>query len=384
MTQGDLVCFSHLRWGFVFQRPNHLMVRFARRQRVFFVEEPRVLEDGVAPYMEVTPHVDGVFVCVPWLPPGLDRAEAEAQQHQLLSSMVAEHRVQPSVLWFYTPMALGFAGELSAPLVVYDCMDELSAFRGAPPELVEREQLLFARADLVFTGGHSLYRAKRHRHPAVFPFPSSVDAVHFATARTTWFEPEEQCRLPRPRIGYFGVIDERLDLPLVAAVAEARPDWQIVMIGPVVKIDPRSLPERSNLHWLGGRAYEELPAYLAGWDVALMPFALNASTEFISPTKTLEYMAAGCPVVSTAIADVVDPYGHEGVVRVADRNDFVRAIGDALLHGPPAGRLAADAVVSRTSWDATFTAMTTRMSELLALRHGTRAGRKAVDSCSTI
>jgi glycosyltransferase involved in cell wall biosynthesis len=382
MTSGDLLCFSHLRWGFVFQRPNHLMVRFARHHRTFFVEEP-IFDDSAGPArMDITQHPDGVIVCVPRLPRGLDVAQQEQMQRRLLAEMVAERHIEPRVLWFYTPMALPLAADLDAPLVVYDCMDELSAFNGAPPELVERERKLFARADLVFTGGHSLYRVKRRKHPAVFAFPSSVDAAHFGQARGVVEEPADQRALPRPRVGYFGVIDERLDLELVARIAEERPDWQVVMVGPVVKIDPASLPQRSNLHWLGSKTYGELPAYLAGWDVALMPFARNASTEFISPTKTLEYLAAGRPVVSTAITDVVHPYGEEGLVHIAEPGGFVAAIEAALVGDRRAHRLAADACIAKTSWDQTFERMNDCMAAAMALRSDTTVHTRENATCS--
>jgi UDP-galactopyranose mutase len=366
----DLICFSHLRWGFVFQRPNHLMIRFARRRRTYFVEEPRFEAGLAAPRMEVVREPGGPFVCVPWLPEGTPAAAIEEIQRRLVQDLVRARAIRPQVLWFYTPMALPVAAGLHAPLVVYDCMDELSAFLGAPPELVEREAELFEHADLVLTGGHSLYETKRARHPNVHAFPSSVDAEHFARARWPQPDPEDQVGLPRPRLGFFGVIDERMDLPLVAGLADARPDWQVVMVGPVVKIDPEALPRRANLHWLGGKGYAELPRYLAGWDVALMPFARNPSTEHISPTKTLEYLAAGKPVVSTAIRDVVHPYGVEGLARIADDvGGFASAVEAALLEDPAARWAASDAVVARTSWDSTWSRIDALMQQALRAAH---------------
>ena len=189
---------------------------------------------------------------------------------------------------------------------------------------------MLARADLVFTGGQSLYEAKRGQHPRVFAFPSSVDAAHFARARRATDDPADQAAIPHPRLGFFGVIDERMDLDLLAAIADARPDWHLVIIGPVVKVDPASYRERANIHYLGKKDYQELPGYLAGWDVALLPFAINESTRFISPTKTPEYLAAGKPVVSTPIRDVVRPYGMRGLVHIA-------ATADDFVHGDRAG-----------------------------------------------
>lgn len=377
----DLLCFSHLRWGFVFQRPNHLMARFARRRRTFFVEEPHFGEDVKSPRMHVSQDAHGVHVCVPHLPSGLAPVEAAAVQRTLLDRLLEKRGIRPEVLWFYTPMALAFADHLRAPLTVYDCMDELSAFADAPPVLREREHALFERAHLVFTGGRSLYESKRHRHPNVHAFPSSVDAAHFARARARQEDPSDQAGIPHPRAGYFGVIDERLDLDLIARLADERPALQLVMLGPVVKIDPATLPRRPNLHWLGMKKYDELPRYLAGWDVALMPFALNEATRFISPTKTLEYLAAGKPIVSTAIRDVVSPYGEEGLVEIADAAGFAHAVDAALAADLARHRAAADDFVARTSWDSTWTSMNSLIESACARRRAP-AG-KDQERCST-
>jgi glycosyltransferase involved in cell wall biosynthesis len=232
----------------------------------------------------------------------------------------------------------------------------LSAFAGAPPSLRQFEKQLLERADIVFTGGHSLYDAKRSLHPNVHAFPSSVDVAHFAQAKTA-HDPSDQAAIPRPRIGFFGVIDERLDVDLLRSLAKSRPSWQFVMLGPVVKIDPGILPRAPNLHWLGNKSYADLPGYLGGWDVAVLPFALNEATRFISPTKTLEYLAAGKPVVSTAIRDVVSPYGTNGLVRIADSAGFAASIDEALELPFPAGARAVDDLLAGTSWDRTWAAM---------------------------
>jgi glycosyltransferase involved in cell wall biosynthesis len=358
----DLICLSHLRWDFVYQRPQHLMSRFARDRRVFFVEEPW-LGDGAA-RLDVSERPGGVHAVVPRLPHGLSPEEAEAAQGELLQELLAVYRITDYVLWFYTPMAFGFTGGLAPAAVVYDCMDELTLFRGAPPALVDRERLLLERADLVFTGGQSLYEAKRERHPSVHAFPSSIDAEHFGRARRPLPEPEDQAGIPRPRLGYFGVIDERIDLDLLAAVADARPGWHLVMIGPVVKIDPATLPRRSNLHYLGMKDYDDLPAYLAGWDAGLMPFAANESTRFISPTKTPEYLAGGRPVISTPIRDVMRPYGELGLVEIADGPaSWVAAAERAMAARGDGGSgreewlHRVDALLARGSWSRTHEEM---------------------------
>ena len=357
----DLVCLSHLRWDFVYQRPQHLLSRFAKERRVFYVEEP-VFEEGLM-HLEVRERDCGVRVVVPHLPKEMVGEEAlEAIQRAMMIRLFTEQNITDHVLWYYTPMAVPWTRHLEPLATVYDCMDELSAFRGAPPALREREAELFERADLVFTGGQSLYEAKRTQHKSVFAFPSSIDAQHFAQARAIGVEPQDQAEIPHPRLGFFGVIDERMDIELIDRVAEARPDWHLVMIGPVVKIDPADLPQRSNIHYLGGKSYTELPAYIAGWDVALLPFARNESTRYISPTKTPEYLAAGRAVVSTSIRDVVRPYADERLVHIADTPaEFIAAI-EAAMQEDAASRLTrVDAFLAQTSWDRTWG----RMAELI-------------------
>jgi len=354
-----LLCLSHLRWSFVYQRPQHLMSRFAREYNVLFFEEP-VPTDEVSPWLEVRPDEEGVQVLVPRLPAGLDEQRTHTALRYLLDDYLGKLGVEDLLVWYYTPMSLSFADHLKANVVVYDCMDELSAFRGAPPELVEREQQLLERADVVFTGGFSIWKAKHTLHPNVHAFPSSVDVAHFAAARKFQNNPPDQAGLGAPRLGFYGVIDERFDIDLLDQIAALRPDWQFVMIGPVVKIDPESLPKRDNIHYLGGKTYDELPGYLAGWNVALMPFAMNESTRFISPTKTPEYLAGGCPVVSTPIADVVSGYGDSGVVLIAaTAEEFVAACEKALEIGADRETFLTDAdrVLGDMSWDHTQATM---------------------------
>ncbi len=360
----DVVVLSHLRWNFVFQRPQHLLSRCARQHRVFFVEEP-IASDGPA-HMEVRTPRPGVWVAVPHLPRGTAAHESEAIQRRLLDTLLAERRVRSFVLWYYTPMAMSFSRHLAPLATVYDCMDELSAFASAPPEMQAREKELFARADLVFTGGQTLYEAKRGQHPHVFAFPSSVDVAHFARARQTSVDPADQRDIPHPRLGFFGVIDERMDLDLLAGIAKAHPAWQLVMIGPVAKVDPTTLPQAPNIHYLGPKEYGDLPSYLAGWDVALLPFAINESTRFISPTKTPEYLAAGKPVVSTPIRDVVRPYGVCGLVRIAGTiPGFVAAVEDALREDAAARIRRVDTFLGQESWDRTWDRMHRLIEEVI-------------------
>ena len=313
----DIVCLSHLRWGFVYQRPQHLLSRFRRKHRLIFVEES--VRVGSTPRFET--HLcpeSGVLIAVPHLPSGLGNASEVTILRLLLNDLFTQHHISDYLLWYYTPMALAFSRHLQPRITVFDCMDELSMFQGAPPEMKFREAELLGRADIVFTGGQSLYEAKAGRHDHLHCFPSSIEFDHFSRARYPMEDPVDQAAIPRPRIGYAGVIDERMNLDLLAAAAKMRPDLHFVMVGPVVKIDSGTLPQGPNIHWLGGKAYKDLPAYMSGWDVVMLPFARNESTRFISPTKTPEYLAAGKPVVSTSITDVVRPYAVEKLVRIAD------------------------------------------------------------------
>lgn len=363
MTQpvSDLVCLSHLRWNFVYQRPNHLMARAARGRRVFFIEEPEF--NGAAPRLDLT-HVDGVTVVRPILPDASDAETADLTLRQLVDELFARERVHAPWLWYYTPMALGWTTHVPASAVVYDCMDELSNFKLAPAQLREREAQLMAHADVVFTGGRSLFEAKKDGHARTFCFPSSVDIAHFAKAREDLAQPADQACIARPRIGFYGVIDERIDLALIDQVAAARPDWHLVMLGPLAKIHPEDLPQAANIHWLGMKSYDELPAYLSGWDVAMMPFAINDSTRFISPTKTPEYLAGGVPVVSTPITDVAHPYGDEGLVHIgADAPEFIAAVELALRDDRADLMKHADAFLAAQSWDATWAGMENLIEE---------------------
>src|SRR5215207_7447821 len=360
-----LVCFSHLRWDFVWQRPQHLLSRAAKHYRVLLSEEPLVEKDA-APRMDVSKRPGGIAIAVPILPQGLSAHEAVQAQRKLVDRLLEPAPAGPRIFWYYTPMAMAFTSHLDADLTVYDNMDELSAFRGASQELIDYESELFRRADVVFTGGMSLYEAKRNRHRNVHGFPSSIDFDHFAKTRKMKAAPEpaDQAHIPHPRLGFFGVIDERMDIDLLDAVAELRPDWHFVMIGPVVKIDPAVLPRRDNIHWLGAKGYADLPRYLSGWDVGLMPFALNESTRFISPTKTPEFLAAGVPVVSTPITDVVRPYGEKGLVEIAKTPLEVVRKAESLLERPQQPWLSrVDRHLAVGSWDKTWSAMHRLMLE---------------------
>jgi glycosyltransferase involved in cell wall biosynthesis len=385
----DLFCFSHLRWDFVWQRPQHLMTRAAESRHVWFIEEPQSTQG--AGYVEIKTAAPNIFVVVPLLPAGLDRAQAGREQGHLLSQLPLRHAALPPVHWYYTPMAREFSHVLPAGTIVYDCMDELSAFAGAPPEMLAWESELLTAADLVFTGGASLYEAKRDRHPKVFAFPSSVDVAHFRAARTPLPDSDAQSALPRPRIGFAGVVDERLDRDLLGEVARLRPGYTFVVLGPIAKISAETLPRPGNIHYLGMQPYAELPRFMAHWDAAILPFARNDATRWISPTKTPEYLSAGCPVVSTSIPDVVRPYGERGMVRIADEPEAFAAALDQALASPPPGWLeSVDAHLATLSWDRTWAEMHGHLLEAEATRgsvpraSGARVGTSADPAASGI
>jgi UDP-galactopyranose mutase len=365
----------------VFQRPQHLMMRFARRMKVIYWEEPVDIGPRETAYLAErgAEGASNVRIVVPHLPEGLSEEKRLETLSRLLDVRLAGlgERI---VAWYYTPMMLPFSRHIEREVTVYDAMDELSKFRFAPPMLLELEQELIDSADLVFTGGSSLFEAKKDRHDNVHCFPSSVDRAHFAKARAADLDADDQRDLPRPRLGFYGVIDERFDIDLLDQVAAMRPDWTFVMVGPVVKIGEDELPRHDNIVYLGSRSYAELPSYLAGWDVALMPFAMNESTEFISPTKTPEYLAGGKPVVSTPVRDVVRHYGQlEGVGIASDAASFVEACEKALELGrdPGGDWLAeADLMLSASSWDITQARMAGLIAEV--------ARKQAKDSASLL
>lgn len=354
----SLIVFSHLRWDFVFQRPQQLMQRLARDWQIYFFEEPMRSDRS---YLERTSPLPGVTVCRPYTP--VDAQGFHDDQipilQGLVESLAASDLGEAYGAWFYSPMALPLMKALDPAVVVYDCMDELSAFRNPPRQIRQRESALLKRADVVFTGGPSLYESKRPHHPNVHCFPSSVDAKHFERAMAPGADHPLQGHLERPRIGFFGVIDERIDLELLDRTAAMRTGWQFVMVGPVAKIAESTLPRRANIHYFGQQPYAELPEFVGGWDVCMQPFMLNDSTRFISPTKTLEYMATGRPIVSTPIADVVGPYSE--IVQVAaTAAEFTAACERTLRETAFEQELrmrATQAVMARTSWDRTADAM---------------------------
>jgi len=347
----DMIVFCHLRWGFVYQRPQHLITRLAKSKKILLIEEPIPYgenEYATANFIEAEPNITIMQ----------SRVNHIHEIAQVIEKYIPNKQVK--VGWFYSPAFSSLISSFKFEKVVYDCMDELSLFKGASAELVAQEKFLMSKADIVFTGGKSLYESKMHHHKNVHCFASSVERPHFEKALNGIPIPEDIAGLKKPVIGYYGVIDERINLGLIADVADKNPTSSFVMIGPLAKIREEDLPKRSNIHYIGMRGYNVLPNYLKGFDIAMMPFALNESTRFISPTKTLEYMAAGKPIISTPIKDVLRDYGHcVAIVDTAD--EFSEAIGDITTYGSEEQISQFETILDNTSWDTTAA----KMEELL-------------------
>lgn len=330
--------------------------------RVFFIEEP-VWHDGPDELQLKNVENTTVIIVTPGLN-SLDHTRQDDRMSDLLDGLLQSEAITDYIAWYYSPIALKFTGRLYPALTVYDCMDELSAFKFAPADLHDLELRLFNQANIVFTGGNTLFEAKRGFHDNMYSFPSSIDKVHFMRARSVLPDPSDQIQIPHPRFGFYGVIDERFDITLVDEMAKQRPDWSIVLVGPVVKIDPETLPRHTNIYYLGAKNYTQLPEYLSGWDVAIMPFAINESTRFISPTKTPEYLCGGKPVISSPISDVVKDYGNSGLVRIASNSDEFVKEGEELLkqNGYEGWLRDVDRRLSKISWDITWQQMETLMN----------------------
>jgi UDP-galactopyranose mutase len=373
----DLLCFSHLRWNFVYQRPQHLITRFSKKFRTFFIEEHL---SAAYDHLEIK-KVDSteIYIVIPHLDAARD-SQIPNRIAALINKFMTSYHVRDYISWYYSPLALTFTEHLEPTMVIYDCMDELSAFKGASSEIPLYEKKLMHKADLVFTGGNSLFKAKQKLHHKVFSFPSSIDKAHFSQARNAQEDPADQLMIPHPRIGFFGVLDERLDTVLLRSVAALRPDWHFVLIGPIVKILESDLPVANNIHYLGGKSYDELPSYLANWDATFIPFAINDSTRYISPTKTPEFLAGGKPVVATPIQDIIKPYGDEGLVKiVATPAAFILAMENILSKPKDEMWLSrVDDFLKNISWDETFQAMYKLIEQELKNKKDVEPKNKAV------
>lgn len=369
-----LIVHCHLCWDWVWQRPQQFMSRFSHKRRVLFVETLCPDESLVTPLVQIRrfekwPNLTLLRLQFPtwrwndgeWVDRERKRLVKEALRGPLRGQF------KNPVQWFYDPMAVkAFTGELGEVATVYDCMDELSQFKGAPPEIRKREAELLGIADVVFTGGRRMWESKSKHNSNCHFYGCGVDVPHFSKARSAQtVVPEDIASLPKPVLGYFGVIDERMDYDLLAKLAKASPDWSIVMVGPVTKVDPATLPRMKNVHWMGGRDYTMLPAYCKGFDVCMMPFALNEATEYINPTKALEYMATGRPIVGSAIYDVVKNFGS--VVQVANSHDEFIKLCCAAAESPDQQLIDKGLeMASANSWESIVEKMEGHIAEALA------------------
>lgn len=355
-----IIVHCHLCWDWVWQRPQQFLSRLSKQHRILFIETIRPDPELAAPLarfknLEAFPQITVLTIQFPswcWNDGEFVDRERRRLVKNFISGPMAGHFEYP-IQWFYDPMAVpAFLGQMDEVLTVYDCMDELSKFACAPPQLVERELELLERADVVFTGGRKLFESKRQLNDNCHFYGCGVDGEHFGKARLPETDvPADIARLPRPVLGYFGVIDERMDYELIASLADSNPGWSVAMVGPVLKVDESSLPRRNNLHWLGKRDYRELPALCKGFDVCLMPFALNESTEYINPTKALEYMATGRAIVSTAVPDVVSNFAS-AVQIASSKEDFIRVCREVLETPPLAAIQRGLELVADNSWEA--------------------------------
>lgn len=358
-----LVAFSHLRWDFVWQRPQQVLSRLAKEIPVLYIEEPVGAASKDMLELRLDGRVTIARVHLHDLPARCSFGDGVNDRvAALLEPLLSDD--EDLLAWYYTPMAIGaFPDSIPPAMTVFDAMDDLASFCNAPSQMRAQEERMLEMADLVFTGGPTLYRQRQHRHPRVFCFPSGVDRAHFASPGQPSAASRALSQMRRPVIGFYGVIDERMDMELVAQLADLRPDWNFALVGPLAKICPDDLPTRANIRHFGLQSYEALPAILNRFDVAMMPFALNEATRAISPTKTLEFLAGGKPVVSTPISDVVELYSSATSI-AATAVQFVAAI-DEILAWPAEDRAAwqqrADTLLAAHDWDQIVEEMVTAM-----------------------
>ncbi|MBI2513558.1 MAG: glycosyltransferase [Opitutae bacterium] len=374
-----IVAFCHLPWDGVWQRPQQLLSRLAARHPVLFVEcycadvEQATLRSHGAPGH---PNVTVLQMLLPqarWA----DGDFIDAERRRLLQTFRRGDlgKFNDPVLWFNDPMAvIAFAGHCGERAIVYDCMDELAQFAGAPPQLRDRERELLLKADVVFCGGRKMRDKRKPYNAHCYFYGTGVDSEHFGQARSESLAVDPAvAALPGKVLGYFGVIDERIDYELLARLADALSRCSIALVGPTAKVDAAALPQRKNLHWLGRRDYADLPAITKGFSVCLMPFARNAATEFINPTKALEYMATGRPIVATAIDEVRTNFGN--VCRIARSvGEFIAFCSDELERPSRLRVRRGLQLAAQNTWEA----ITAEMDALLVAACARRAGVKTL------
>jgi glycosyltransferase involved in cell wall biosynthesis len=376
-----IIVHCHLCWDWVWQRPQQFLSRLSAKHKILFVETVRPDDSLITPLAQMRtaencPNITILRIQFPgwrWN----DGKFVDKERRRIVQEAIQgplKGQFDNPVQWFYDPMAVtAFAGQMGEIATVYDCMDELSKFRGAPPEILTRESELLTRADVVFTGGRKLWESKRQQNQNCHFYGCGVDIEHFGKARLEQTEiPEDLRSVRKPVLGFFGVVDERMDYELIAKLADANPEWSVVIIGPRTKVEESALPKRSNIHWLGGRDYSQLPNYCKGFDVCLMPFALNESTEYINPTKSLEYVATGRPIVSSAVADVVRNFGS--VVQIANSHqEFIELCQQTLAKADDERVKRGLQMVGENSWESIVAKLEGHIVDALTANHGVTA-----------
>lgn len=360
----DLIVFSHFRWNFIFQRPQHILSRQSKHRRVYYFEDPLygLTEE---PKIQVKETSENVLIVTPYLPSRTDPQRTNQILTRLIDELIYDEEILDFSLWYYDPLALGFSRHLLPQNIIFDCMDELFSHNQPNSELLkELETELIYKSDLIFMNGHTLYQSKKHLHKNIHFLPSSIDLHHFSQARHRLTEPDDQVYIPHPRIGFYGVIDQRVDLELIQKIAEQRPSYQFIIVGPIINIDSKRLPLQNNIHFLGKKDYDTLPLYIAGWDCTIMPYYLNEYTQYTSPAKTLELLAAGKPIVSTPLPDIIYPYQKEKIVHTADTpENFIAKIDLAMNEKTdPSWIDRVESYLEDNNWDSIFN----RMAELEA------------------
>lgn len=348
----DLLVFSHLRWDFIFERPQHVLSRHASHRRVFYFEEP-VFGMTDSPRLYLKPSQEKVQVVVPHLPLGMEPSMMDGALSELLNELVYEEDIRDFTAMYYSPAALSFSRHLNPSIVIFDCMDH--AYENGR----DSESELISRSDVVFTSNHTLYESKKINHNNIHPFPNSIDLNHFSHARMTVSEPLDQARIPHPRIGFYGGMEKNFNFDLLTQMADLRPEFQFVMLGPIDR-DPSELPLRDNIYYLGKKNYEEIPFYMAGWDAGIIPFK-------VKNPKTAEYLAAGKPVVSIALNEVIHPYGDAKLVYIANNaNMFVECLEKAINESQydPEWIERVNNFLDGNSWDATFLEMASHETKI--------------------
>lgn len=321
-----IVCLSSTRWSFLWQRPQQIMSRLCARHDILYVDPPFPVaeeqvrgisndESGTLIVKNLQTINDALQIFRPleisrFSYPDLDSNELLKMNQELLQCQIQKALFQLGwqhpLLWLYDPRNVNLVDQLNPCGVIYDCVDSFRSFSWSHPHVSIWEEALVDRADVVLATSRALYQERLRKNRYTFLVPNAADYKHFSPWQG-YEKPADITAISRPRLGFIGAIYEWVDLELLQVIADKSPAWNLVLIGP--KQHGLQLPERSNIHWLGQRGYAELPAYVHSFDVALIPFLVNETTQHANPIKFWEYLAAGKPVVSTLLPEIPDVPG---------------------------------------------------------------------------